>query len=95
MDSAQHRNMAFRWLKAPQSIESDTSEGLYTVDLRGGGLQDFEIDGGPNRGYVSGALWVPQDGTSETTPILLFGHGASGDRFQQPGRWLAASRPHG
>lgn len=38
---------------------------------------------------VTGALWSPIDGAS-AGPIVLFGHGASGDRYQTPICHLAA-----
>lgn len=38
---------------------------------------------------VTGALWSPEQTPSKTPPLLLFGHGASGDRYQAPGCHLA------
>lgn len=45
------------------------------------GAHDFTLDG-PGRA-VTGALWLP-DAVLATTPLVLCGHGASGDRYQAP-----------
>lgn len=42
---------------------------------------DFEIDGSRRR--VTGALWLPNE-PSANAPLMLMGHGASGDRYQAP-----------
>ncbi len=52
---------------------------------------DFSLDGRVRR--VTGAVWLPDD-FQATTPMVLLGHGASGDRYQAPiphlcGRWVA------
>ena len=45
------------------------------------GATDFRLSGGTRP--VTGALWLPeQDGAD--TPLVLCGHGASGDRYQAP-----------
>ena len=43
--------------------------------------QDFELQGRVRR--VTGALWLP-DTYDANTPMVLLGHGASGDRYQSP-----------
>jgi len=48
-----------------------------TVD----GAADFRLPGGERE--VTGALWLPEAPASDT-PLVLCGHGASGDRFQAP-----------
>ena len=50
-------------------------------------LREFTIDGGPRP--VTGALWHGADGATGSA-LVCFGHGASGDRFQQPIPWLVA-----
>ncbi len=45
------------------------------------GAKDFELDGSRRR--VTGALWRPAELNTET-PLVLMGHGASGDRYQAP-----------
>ncbi|MEM7099102.1 MAG: alpha/beta hydrolase [Pseudomonadota bacterium] len=50
------------------------------------GAVDFTVDGSVRR--VTGALWLPDDVHSET-PMVLLGHGASGDRYQTPIPYLA------
>ena len=54
----------------------------FQHDLR---VREFTIDrsGRP----VTGVVWSHPD-TSTGSPIVCFGHGASGDRFQQPIPWL-------
>lgn len=44
-------------------------------------VRDFRIDGSDRP--VTGALWLP-DSPSASTPLILCGHGASGDRYQAP-----------
>jgi len=46
-----------------------------------GSARDFELEGSRRR--VTGALWLPED-THIDTPMVLMGHGASGDRYQAP-----------
>lgn len=45
------------------------------------GARDFEFMGSVRR--VTGALWLPE-GADRSTPFVLLGHGASGDRYQAP-----------
>lgn len=45
------------------------------------GAADFRLAGRDRD--VTGALWLP-DSTTADTPVVLCGHGASGDRFQAP-----------
>jgi len=45
------------------------------------GAEDFRIVG--DRRTVTGALWLPQQHDTQT-PMVLCGHGASGDRYQAP-----------
>lgn len=54
------------------------------------GANDFRIDA--QRREVTGALWLPENADA-ATPLILCGHGASGDRYQAPiphlaKRWL-------
>jgi pimeloyl-ACP methyl ester carboxylesterase len=44
--------------------------------------KDFQIERDGHR-LVTGALWVPA-GAAPDTPMVLCGHGASGDRYQGP-----------
>ena len=48
--------------------------------------RDFELVGTVRR--VTGALWLPET-VSRQTPVVLLGHGASGDRYQAPIPYLA------
>ncbi|NKB98655.1 MAG: hypothetical protein GKR90_09225 [Pseudomonadales bacterium] len=57
------------------------SEGFKWLDSGERGGRDFELDGSRRR--VTGALWLPQQ-CDATTPMMLMGHGASGDRYQAP-----------
>lgn len=45
------------------------------------GARDFRLET-PDR-LITGALWLPEDPTPDT-PLILCGHGASGDRYQAP-----------
>ena len=49
-------------------------------------MREFTIEGGSRT--VTGALWQQPEAESGR-PLVCFGHGASGDRFQQPIPWLA------
>jgi pimeloyl-ACP methyl ester carboxylesterase len=51
------------------------------------GAEDFRI--GVERRDVTGALWLPEK-PAASTPLVLCGHGASGDRYQTPIPHLAA-----
>ncbi|MCZ6709751.1 MAG: hypothetical protein O7B25_05255, partial [Gammaproteobacteria bacterium] len=44
--------------------------------------RDFRIER-EDRRLVTGALWTPENATPDT-PMILCGHGASGDRYQAP-----------
>ena len=56
---------------------------LQWLDTASGGTpRDFRIDRGHAR-PVTGALWLPPAPDADT-PLLLCGHGASGDRYQAP-----------
>ncbi|MDE0348293.1 MAG: hypothetical protein OXM56_01090 [Gammaproteobacteria bacterium] len=54
----------------------------WLATASGGAPRDFRIDRGRAR-PVTGALWLPPDPDADT-PLLLCGHGASGDRYQAP-----------
>jgi len=54
--------------------ESDDTKGMATLD--------FVAERGGKRN-VTGALWLPDEPNPET-PLLVLGHGASGDRYQNP-----------
>jgi len=55
-------------------ISSDDTQGAATLDFVA------ERDGKRN---VTGALWLPE-APRQDMPLVLFGHGASGDRYQPP-----------
>jgi dienelactone hydrolase len=46
------------------------------------GAEDFRLDRDEGR-PITGALWTAANAT-KTTPLVLCGHGASGDRYQAP-----------
>lgn len=45
------------------------------------GAEDFSLAGGQRE--ITGALWLPEAFDTHT-PLVLLGHGASGDRYQTP-----------
>ena len=47
------------------------------------GATDFVIDNHPGHRPVTGAIWLPKI-SSESNIVVLCGHGASGDRYQDP-----------
>ena len=47
------------------------------------GANDFVIDGNSTHRRVTGAIWLPKI-SSESNSVVLCGHGASGDRYQDP-----------
>ena len=51
------------------------------VDALGNRTQEFRHSRSQNRD-VTGALWIPQKKLKNT--LIVFGHGASGDRYQAP-----------
>lgn len=51
-------------------------------DTDGNSTREFIIECSDHR-TVTGALWLPQDPLRSDT-LMLFGHGASGDRYQAP-----------
>jgi dienelactone hydrolase len=59
---------------------------LTWLDSEHSNARDFSFDG-PSRA-ITGALWLPLD-FDQTTPLVLCGHGASGDRYQAPIPYLA------
>lgn len=74
------------------------SEWWAANDPTGRSVREFRLFREASERPVTGALWSPTDGAS-TGPMVLFGHGASGDRYQAPichlaGR-LTRDRRHG
>ena len=57
------------------------------VDPTGRAVREFRIRRPGIERPVTGALWSPP--TAERRPLVLFGHGASGDRYQAPISHLA------
>ena len=47
------------------------------------GATDFVINNHPGHRLVTGAIWLPKI-SSESNIVVLCGHGASGDRYQDP-----------
>lgn len=54
-------------------------------DADGNSTREFIIEPGDHR-KVTGALWLPGEGSDavQSDTLMLFGHGASGDRYQAP-----------
>lgn len=57
-----------------------------TEDDKGNATREFVVDRGDVRA-LTGAVWLPENKTADT--LMLFGHGASGDRYQEPIAHLA------
>jgi hypothetical protein len=57
------------------------------TDTKGNPTREFDITR-PGKRRVTGALWLPEV-PSDTNTLMLFGHGASGDRYQAPICYLA------
>ncbi|MCP3989880.1 MAG: hypothetical protein GY724_12450 [Actinomycetia bacterium] len=55
------------------------------VEQDGLRLRELTLDGGTRE--VTGVLWQ-QPNNEPDAPLVCFGHGASGDRFQEPIPWL-------
>ena len=53
------------------------------TDAAGGSAREFRIQRAGTERPVTGALWAPE-GVTDDVPLVLFGHGASGDRYQAP-----------
>jgi pimeloyl-ACP methyl ester carboxylesterase len=54
---------------------------LHWIENQQWGGRDFTLAG--SQRLISGAVWLP-DRVESTTPLVLMGHGASGDRYQAP-----------
>ena len=65
------------------------SEWWRTNDPTGRSVREFRFTRTDSERPVTGALWSPDMGTA-VGPMVLFGHGASGDRYQAPICHLAA-----
>jgi hypothetical protein len=67
----------------PAIMVSAGVPGMSRVQWSSGrqGAEDFRIEGGARP--VTGALWLPP-ACESATPMVLCGHGASGDRYQAP-----------
>ena len=65
----------FHWISEHPLTEDRLAE------QKNGAARDFELMGSVRR--VTGAVWLP-DKFDKQTPLVLLGHGASGDRFQAP-----------
>ena len=66
------------------------SEWWPTNDPTGRSVREFRLIRGGSERPVTGALWSPAIGRGSARPLVLFGHGASGDRYQAPICHLAA-----
>ena len=53
------------------------------TDAAGGSVREFRIPRAGTERPITGALWAPEGETGDV-PLVLFGHGASGDRYQAP-----------
>jgi dienelactone hydrolase len=63
-------------------------EYVEETDERGGiVVRELTIERDNTHRPVTAALWTPAGSTGER-PLVCFGHGASGDRYQQPIPWL-------
>jgi alpha-beta hydrolase superfamily lysophospholipase len=54
---------------------------MHWLDSDRPGARDFQIDSSERP--ITGAVWLPEQ-HSANTPLILCGHGASGDRYQAP-----------
>ncbi|MCY4014649.1 MAG: dienelactone hydrolase family protein [Gammaproteobacteria bacterium] len=64
-------------------MAADTSGWWDASDPTGRSVREFRIARAGVERPVTGALWSPADAGDEA-PLVLFGHGASGDRYQAP-----------
>lgn len=67
---------------------SENSGKLKWIEVDHANCRDFRIEqptlaAGVEQRPITGALWLP-DGHAPGAPLMLFGHGASGDRYQMP-----------
>lgn len=53
-------------------------------DPTGRSVREFRLFRDGSERPVTGALWTTVEGGDPPTPLVLFGHGASGDRYQSP-----------
>ena len=53
------------------------------TDAAGGAVREFRIQRAGTERPITGALWTPE-GVTNDVPLVLFGHGASGERYQAP-----------
>ena len=53
------------------------------TDAAGRSVEEFRVQRAGTERPITGALWVPE-GVTDDVPLVLFGHGASGDRYQAP-----------
>lgn len=70
-------------------VPGKQSEWWRTNDPTGRSVREFRLTRTDSERPVTGALWSPDMGTA-AGPMVLFGHGASGDRYQAPICHLAA-----
>lgn len=54
------------------------------TDPGGRPVREFKLTRPGSERAVTGALWSPTDATTVPSSLVLFGHGASGDRYQAP-----------
>ena len=57
------------------------------TDANGNATREFDI-ARPGKRHVTGAVWLPE-AAGDADTLMLFGHGASGDRYQAPICYLA------
>lgn len=63
-----------------------TTKWTTTKDSKGNVTREFVVDRGDRRA-LTGSVWLPEKPGADT--LMLFGHGASGDRYQEPIAHLA------
>ena len=74
----------------PDTAAAMQSEWWPTNDPTGRSVREFRLIRDGSERAVTGALWSPAIGMGSARPLVLFGHGASGDRYQAPICHLAA-----
>lgn len=56
-------------------MKADDTRGMATLDF---------VASREGRRDVTGALWLPANFADDALPLVVFGHGGSGDRYQNP-----------
>ncbi|MXY56196.1 MAG: hypothetical protein F4Y41_07300, partial [Gammaproteobacteria bacterium] len=72
------------WIRWERMMAGKHAEWWSANDPTGRSVREFRLARDGSERPVTGALWSSAGRADSSSPLVLFGHGASGDRYQSP-----------